>query len=149
MTMLPKEFDFDPYGGCLDAQSAWRSFGGLTVDEAYKKFCERPEVYQEDFMFMGWTAFRFYFPVIEKWLSEAVPEDETDDFEAWIIGCAVESQIEDNDEIDGTMHYRIMALCDFVIDRFDGLDIDKKEKKRVLKQWQRTKEILERTTGSI
>ncbi|MBL8820867.1 MAG: hypothetical protein JNL96_20010 [Planctomycetaceae bacterium] len=65
---LPTEADFDPYGGDLDAQCAWRNFGGLTLDEATNKFRERPEIYQEDFMFMGGKAFAFYFPVVEAYL---------------------------------------------------------------------------------
>lgn len=46
-TKLPKERDFDPYGGGLDEQCAWRNFGGLTLDEAYHKFESAPEVYQD------------------------------------------------------------------------------------------------------
>jgi hypothetical protein len=34
---LPTELDFDPLHGDLDAQCAWRNFGGLTLDEAHAK----------------------------------------------------------------------------------------------------------------
>lgn len=65
---LPGERDFDPQEGDLDAQAAWRNFGGLTLAEAYEKFQERPDVYQEDFMWMGGKAFAYYFPVLERYL---------------------------------------------------------------------------------
>ena len=80
------------FGGCLDGQHAWKQFGGLTVDEAYSKFCENPDFYQEDFMFMGPKAFLFYFPVIEKYIKTVKPGDDLDDCCFWIIGCAMESQ---------------------------------------------------------
>jgi hypothetical protein len=63
--LLPTERDFDPWHGNLDAQCAWRHFGGLTLDQAHARFRENPLGYQEDFMFMGPVAFAFYFPVIE------------------------------------------------------------------------------------
>jgi hypothetical protein len=59
-TKLPTETDFDPYQGDLDAQCAWKNFGGLTLGEAFVKFEESPETYQEDFMFMGGKAFARY-----------------------------------------------------------------------------------------
>ncbi|WP_298862448.1 hypothetical protein [uncultured Gimesia sp.] len=65
---LPGERDFDPYDGDLDAQSAWRNFGGLTLAEAYRKFLEHPGAYSEDFMWMGGKAFVYYFPVLERYL---------------------------------------------------------------------------------
>jgi len=65
---LPGERDFDPHEGDLDAQAAWRNFGGLTLAEAYQKFLGNPDVYQEDFMWMGGKAFAYYFPVLERYL---------------------------------------------------------------------------------
>lgn len=62
---LPTEKDFDPIGGSLDAQSAWKHFGGLTLEEVNRKFRENPFYYEEAFMWMGGKAFDFYFPVID------------------------------------------------------------------------------------
>lgn len=56
MRTPPSQVDFYPFGGCLDAQSAWRNFGGLTLEQGHVRFCSAPEVYQEDFMFMGCRA---------------------------------------------------------------------------------------------
>ncbi len=56
---LPTERDFDPYGGELDAQCAWKNFGGPTLDEAHAKFREHPECYREKLMAMGGKAFAY------------------------------------------------------------------------------------------
>ncbi len=79
--ILPTEQHFDPYGGDLDAQCAWRNFGGLTIEEAKVKFCEHPEIHQEDFMFMGGKAFAYYYPVIDSYLRETplLPPEDRDD----------------------------------------------------------------------
>ncbi|MEM7010678.1 MAG: hypothetical protein AAF585_04260 [Verrucomicrobiota bacterium] len=63
---LPTENDFDPFGGDLDAQCAWKHFGELSLNQAYDIFVSAPNIYQEDFMFMGAVAFDYYFPVIDR-----------------------------------------------------------------------------------
>jgi len=149
MTPLPKEKDFDPNEGCLDAQCAWKDLGGLSVDDAYTKFCDNPNCYQEDFMFMGWKAFIYYLPVIERFLKEVEPEDEYDDCVAWILGCAVESQVEAHKEkVSEDMGSRLMTLCDSTLSRFEGMKLSEKDKKRILKQWTKTREKLKRTKRS-
>ena len=145
MTPLPKQKDFDPYEECLDAQCAWKNFGGLSIEEAYAKFCENPSYYQEDFMLMDWKGFVYYLSVIERFLKEAEPEDEYDDCEAWILGCAVESQVEEHKKkIAEDMDNRLKSLCDSVLARFERMSIGEKDKKRILKQWPKTRKEPER-----
>lgn len=91
--LLPTEIDFDPYGGDLDAQCAWKNFGGLTHEEARRKFEEAPEIHQEDFMFMGPRAFVYYFPVIEGFLFSTTNCDEWDDRQAWILAHVIRQQV--------------------------------------------------------
>src|SRR5437016_1967456 len=91
---LPTERDFDPWNGDLDSQSAWRDFGGLTLDEAHAKFRENPLYYQEDFMFMGGKAFAFYFPVVEQHLRDVSTTDCEDDREAWILAHCIRMQFD-------------------------------------------------------
>ena len=69
------ERDFDPWGGQLDGQTAWRNFGELTIEGAFELFCTSPIIYVEDFMFMGPRAFTHYFPVIDRYVREVAPED--------------------------------------------------------------------------
>jgi hypothetical protein len=146
---IPTETEFDTYGGGQDAQCAWKNFGGLSVDSAYRKFLELPEVYQEDFMFMGWVAFEFYFPVIEKYLLQVEPMDESDDCESWILGCGIENQISANEKrISKAFRECLKNLCLMVIDKFSTSILSKKEKDRILKQWNKTKDKLELTSQS-
>lgn len=91
---LPTEKDFDPWNGCLDAQHAWKQFGGLELEQAYEKFCENPLNYQEDFMFMGPKAFKFYFPVVVCYLQACPFPEEYGDSQAWILGKAMKTQLE-------------------------------------------------------
>ena len=109
---LPTEKDFDPWNGCLDAQHAWKQFGGLDLEQAYQKFCENPLNYQEDFMFMGPKAFRFYFPVVDRFLRREREPWEFDDSEAWILGKAVRLQLERRK--DDSLLKAIGALCQYV-----------------------------------
>lgn len=75
--------------GCHDEVCAWEHFGGLSLEEAYEQFCARPDIHQEDFMFMGCTAFRYYYPVLETYLHEAKPSDEFDECEAWTLAVII------------------------------------------------------------
>jgi len=98
---LPTKKDFDATTGCLDAIEAWKNFGGLTLDEAYEKFCQAPETYQEDFMFMGWAAFTYYLPVVERYLRETTldpnetyePYEQAEVESIWILAHCLEMQI--------------------------------------------------------
>jgi hypothetical protein len=78
---IPGKNDF---GEGLDERSAYKEFGGLTLDEAYQRFIENPVSCQEDFMFMGPVAFCYYFPVVERYLYAFRVENEWEDSQAWI-----------------------------------------------------------------
>jgi hypothetical protein len=135
---LPKERDFDPYGGDLDAQCAWKNFGGLTLDEAVSKFRGCPEIYQEDFMFMGGAAFAFYFPVIEGYLRDVpVPiEDDGDDHESWVLAKCIENQFHAK-----TAHHvlhlapRVIALSKYVRQNIGRFGHDADEQSRIADAW--------------
>ena len=94
---LPVESDFDPFGGCLDARSAWRHFGRLSLQQAYDLFISNPLRYQEDFMFMGPRAFEYYLPVIDRYLREVPGGEDLDGCEAAILGSGIGLQFDSND----------------------------------------------------
>ena len=56
---LPTAKEINPYDD-LDGQYAEKHFLGKTLDEAEALFRESSITYQEDLMFMGPVAFRFY-----------------------------------------------------------------------------------------
>ncbi|MGO8750670.1 MAG: hypothetical protein ACLQNE_32370 [Thermoguttaceae bacterium] len=147
---LPTEVDFDPYGGDLDAQCAWRNFGGLTLDEATRKFRERPEIYQEDFMFMGGRAFAFYFPVIESYLRDVQGEnDDDDDHESWILACGIKNQF-NAETAHHVLHLapRVMALSQYVRNNIARYGYDADEQRRIADAWLELENHLKTITRS-
>jgi hypothetical protein len=140
---LPSEQDFDPYGGNLDAQSAWRNFGSLSLDEAYAKFCQRPEAFQEDFMFMGSRAFHYYFPVIEEYLRGAEARDDWRDCEVAILGSGVALQfVWKGAYLSPALRDRIGGLCAFVMKNLSRFESSPEEQERIRQSWSEVEEKL-------
>lgn len=132
---FPSETDFDPYHGDLDAQCAWKNFGGLTRIEAYERFLENPDYYQEDFMFMGSVAFRFYFPVIERFLLEAAVPDESVDRQAWILAHCIQIQWQTGHSAVRQLAPRILALTRYVRDNLKLYSSDEREQREIDMAW--------------
>jgi len=133
---LPTERDFDPWHGNLDAQSAWRNFGGLTLDETHAKFRENPLYYQEDFMFMGGTAFEYYFSVVEDHLRGESSSEGDDDREAWILAHCIRTQF-DGENLVRVRHLapRVLELANYVRDNIGRFGADDNEHQRVADAW--------------
>ena len=130
---IPSEKDF---GGCLDAQSAWKHIGGMTLSEAHHVFLDNPIYYQEDYMFMECGAFNYYFPVIDKYIREVTSEDEYDDCEVYILGCAIIAQFEWN----GAKHSHVTIkeieeLTKYVLSNVHQYSQTEKDNKRINKKW--------------
>jgi hypothetical protein len=133
---LPTERDFDPWGGDLDAQCAWRNFGGLTIDQARTKFCENPLYYQEDFMFMGGKAFAYYFPIIEQYLRAVPDASDDDDHESWILAKCIQNQFT-RDDCAHVRHLaeRALDLAEFVCQNIHRFGIDNNQRQSVANAW--------------
>jgi len=134
---LPTERDFDPFGGGLDEQHAWRNFGGLSITGALTLFRENPIHYQEDFMFMGGRAFVFYFPVLDAFLREFRLTEHDDDSQAAIIGSCVAAQIRwPTASYMAHIHPAIRSLADYVCSHAEQLASDPEEQRRIARDWQ-------------
>lgn len=134
---LPGEREFDPYGGDLDAQHAWREFGGLTIEAAYAKFVDHPFYYEEDFRFMGAEAFAFYFPVLDRYLRGYRPGAAEDSFAA-IIGEAISVQLEDQArEVLEPILNRLKELAGYVCGHVERLAVEAEEQQEILECWQK------------
>jgi hypothetical protein len=93
---LPCVSDFFRAPGGDEAETAWKNFGGLSLEQAYGKFMESPDCRQEDFMWMFPKAFEYYFPVLDRYLRTVSEEEEEsggDGWEVWIIGCGINLQL--------------------------------------------------------
>lgn len=141
--ILPSEKDFDPYGGNLDARSAWEDFGNLPLRQAYDKFIDNPLCYQEDFMFMGGKAFAYYYPVIERYLHETEATDEYDDCQAWILAYCIKMQLECKTahEIE-FLKERLCRLTQFAIENAGKFARNEKRRKEIQSAWEDLKVII-------
>ena len=133
---LPSEHDFDPFVGDLDAQSAWRNFGGLSLVQVYDLFLSNPLHHQEDFMFMGCRAFTYYFPVIDRYLRSITYEDDWDDCSAAILGSGVAAQFDWNNAIlIPSLLDEIEDLSSFVKSSVKRYSVSDDEQNRIFKVW--------------
>lgn len=133
---LPGEHDFSPFGD-LDSQSAWKHFGRLTLVQANEKFRENPLYYQEDFMFMGGGAFAYYFPVIDRYIRDALDSIEYVSNELLILAHCIRFQFE-VDDISKVRHIigDVLSLSAFVISNIRRFGLDEVEAERVLVAWE-------------
>ena len=144
---IPTELDFDPFGGDLDAQSAWRSFGGLSVADALTLFRENPIHFQEAFMFMGGRAFVFYFPVLDAYLREFRLSEQDDDSQAAIVGSGVAAQFRwPTASYLVPIHPAIRSLADYVCSHTELLAADPEEQRRIARDWQAVYSVLDSAT---
>jgi len=104
----------------LDGFSAWKALGGLSIDEAYQRFCECPEARQEDFMWMGDRAFVFYFPVIERYVHDEESRLEFDGV-TFVLAHCIGSHLPSDEPCVRAQHGRFLGLCAFVLDRLRTL----------------------------
>lgn len=148
--LLPSRSDFNPWGeGALDAEWAWGNFGGLSLAEAHSKFRECPEIYQEDFMFMGGKAFAFYFPVIEDYLRNLpTEEDEDKERQEWILAKCIQNQF-DADTAYHVLHLsgRVVTLSLLIMDNIRLFGYDEEDRQRTTEAWQELKALVESLTG--
>jgi len=130
---LPDAKDF---GGCLDGLHAWRQFGGLSLEEAYSKFVDCPEVHQEEFMWMRHPAFEYYFPVIDRYLREVTNTDDYDDAQAAILGRVMMAYLNDKEFPHSVeMLESISDLSSFVQSSLDSFTSDPDDQVHITKTW--------------
>jgi hypothetical protein len=125
---LPTREDFG--GDHPDIRWAWQEFGGKSLEEAYAHFCDDADNRQEQFMWMGERAFRFYYPVIDRYLRNVKPDRE--DYErtpAWILAQCVQTHFDQHEDMSG-LHDSIISLCHYVcahLDHYSGSDSQREE----------------------
>lgn len=141
---LPSERDFDPLPSHLDAQAAWKNFGGLHLDEAHAKFCENPLSYQEDFMFMGAVAFEFYFPVLDRYLRETCGHGAGDESVVGILAHGIEMQfLVDGASVAPELRRRVLKLCAHVRAHLAQYAETEAERAPIEEAWRHLQEVAE------
>lgn len=143
------ESDFDPSGGDLDAQSAWKNLGGKSLVEAYEIFQTNPLRFQEDYMWMGARAFDYYFPVVDEHLRAVSEDDEGDDREAMILGSCIAAQFQLNGESPALETQREIAeLAKFVLSSLARFTPREKEQRGIERSWKAVQSKLEGKRGT-
>jgi hypothetical protein len=117
---LPTAKEINPFND-LDGQLAERCFLGKSLAEAEALFRENSIYYQEDLMFMGIVAFRFYVPALISYIRSEAATSDSD-----IINCfagLLESRLEyDANELT-PIASDLAAACSYVIENYDGFDV--------------------------
>ena len=105
----------------LDERSACKNFLGKTLPEAEAMFQEAPLAYQEDLMFMGLVAFRFY---VQAAISYIESESATRDSD--MINCftgVLEHRLEWEQGELVPISGRLASVCAFIIDHYNHFDL--------------------------
>lgn len=145
---LPSKLDFDPFGGDLDAQCAWKNFGGLSLSQAYDLFLSNPRQYQEDFMFMGGHAFDYYFPVVDRYLCEVASSAAGDDCGVAFLGSGVAAQFDWNGAFPSmSLISEIENLSEHVLAHLDQYSPSADDQTCINRAWGRVNEMIAKYKG--
>ena len=137
---LPRRDDFitraPNWSGHSEQEDAWKHFGRKTLDEAYRVFCEAPDDLHEDFMFMGAMAFRFYVPVLDRYIRSLDPATLFNTFfpSMEYLAACIGSRFERHEDMAGT-HQLILALCDYVNAHLNSTPPLSKRNERTRQRW--------------
>jgi hypothetical protein len=139
---LPIQSDFCiELGG--DAGYAWSNLGGLSLEAAYQKFLECPEVNYEDFGWMFPRAFEYYYPVVDRYLRSANVADEfyhfDDGCQAGVLGFCLKSQFhwKDGSRPPDYVVSEIRELAQFVRHHLHHYSPDPSEQERIDACWEK------------
>jgi len=113
---------------------------------------EHPEIYQEDFMFMGGKAFASYYSVIDSYLHETpwLPTEDRDDREAWILPQCIKNQVQ-GWNYPHVRHLKgpVLELCAFVRKNLRRFGSEATELDKIDEQWGALQKHLETTIGYV
>ena len=116
---LPSRQDINVYDS-LDERSASEHFLGKSLDEAEALFRENWLYFQEDLMFMGIAAFRFYIQAAIRYIqSEAAAGDSS------IVSCfamILEFRLEHEPEGLVPIAEQLASICGYIIEQRERFD---------------------------
>jgi hypothetical protein len=115
---LPTAREINPVFTDLDGRCAERHFLGKTLQQAEALFREASIIYQEDLMFMGPIAFRFYVQAAISYIqSDAATEDSA------IISCfagVLEHRVEFEAEELVAIAPQLASICRYILEHYDS-----------------------------
>jgi hypothetical protein len=116
---LPSRQDINVHDS-LDERSACEHFLGRTLEQAEALFRENWHYYQEDLMWMGPAAFRFYVQAVFRYIqSEAAAGDSS------VISCLamiLEFRLEHESAELAPIADQLVSICAYIIDQRERFD---------------------------
>jgi hypothetical protein len=117
---LPTASDLNVHD-TLDERHACNAFLGKSVEEAEELFRENALFYQEDLMWMGPVAFRFYVESIIRYLESNMATDDAD-----AISCfarVLEFRLEDDPTQFVPIAGRIASICNYITEHTERFSL--------------------------
>ena len=114
---LPNAQEINPVPEDLDGRTAVRNFLGKSLDEAEALFRESSIAYQEDLMFMGAPAFRFYVQAAINYIQSEAATGDSD-----IISCfasILEHRLEFKAEELVAVASQLTSVCRYILEHYD------------------------------
>ena len=114
---LPTATEINPIPEDLDGQRAVRNFLGKSLEEAEALFRESSITYQEDLMFMGAPAFRFYVSAAISYIQSEAATGDPD-----IINCfagLLEHRLEFEAEELVAVAPLLASVCCYIVEHYD------------------------------
>jgi hypothetical protein len=117
---LPTAKEIDPYDS-LDGRAACKNFLGKSLDEAEALFRENSLHYQEDLMWMGPVAFRYYIQAAISYIqSEAATNDSAI---ASCIAMILEFRLEHESADLVPIADQLAFICRYIIEHYERFDL--------------------------
>jgi hypothetical protein len=114
---LPTAREINPVREDLDGKCAEKHFLGKTLEQAEAMFREASLVYQEDLMFMGPIAFRFYVQAAISYIQSEAATDDSD-----IINCfagILDHRLEFEAEELIPVAPQLASVCRYIVEHYD------------------------------
>ncbi|MBA4032756.1 MAG: hypothetical protein C0478_17955 [Planctomyces sp.] len=118
---LPTAREINPVPEDLDGKYAEKHFLGKTLEDAEALFRENSLVYQENLMFMGASAFRYYVQAAISYIQSEAADDDSD-----IINCfagLLEHRLEFEAQELVAVAPLLASACRYVLEHYDRFTI--------------------------
>ena len=117
---LPTAEDINPFQD-PDGQVAEQHFCGKSLEQAEALFREAPMTHQEDLMFMGASAFRFYVQAATNYIRSDWATGDADIINAFanILDLRMEYQAEELQPIASWL----ADICSYIVEHYDRFDL--------------------------
>lgn len=118
---LPSAKEISPYDD-LDGRRACDHFLGKTIEEAEALFRQNPEYYQDDLLWMGPAAFRYYVQAAIRFIRSPDAAEESD----FINGfeSTLRLRLEQEPDELAPLAEKLCDVCIYIIEHYESFDLE-------------------------